>query len=573
MIRIREVDPHTQEAQREYDLPFKPGPFAWGDGQAHLHNLFDLGLSWLSGGKLPAPEQSGEVLSQPGDPFKLVVRKHLPASAPAVVHQADPSGDPMAQDPASVQGPRHAPGTRGVCLRGRPVVQARAAGSTGRPRATRRPWSRSLMSNRPELVEDFLKPPLNVGPRGMARFRYADKTGKDRSFDLPLEGQEGKTTALPDSDLSVKVEKVADFPTSEGGLFRILGEAAIPVGMFQVRKGDGPEVEHVALAGLPMVPNVMPSSRDPEANPKSPLVSINLMVPPELDPKTNGRFGQIEVLAGPDRALYYRVFGRGKDGKTELRSAGPLAEGKTIDAFGGGANMPMTISFRVDDYMPSGVERQIYEPVDLAQEPDGRSGSRQPGRDDRRRQDQGRSGSSDKSAPEGPSFKPVAFGDQFYEIAYDVDRKPLGFELKLDDFEVGFEPGTEQATKFVSKVRLNDSSEGIRDRPYTISMNEPMTHRGYTFYQSRYSPIVDPDTRQRTGQFQSVFQVGVDPGRPIKYVGCVLLVMGIFPQFYMRAGVFTDGGKRERQRAAKKANTQTLTVEKPQPSGPDEEIL
>ena len=88
-------------------------------------------------------------------------------------------------------------------------------------------------------------------------------------------------------------------------------------------------------------------------------------------------------------------------------------------------------------------------------------------------------------APEGPSFKPVPFGDQLYEIAYDVDRRPLGFELKLDDFEVGFEPGTEQATKFVSKVRLTDQSEGIKDKPYTISMNEPLTHRGYTFYQMR----------------------------------------------------------------------------------------
>ena len=37
------------------------------------------------------------------------------------------------------------------------------------------------------------------------------------------------------------------------------------------------------------------------------------MVTPTLDPKTNGRFGQIEVLAGPDDALYYRVFGRGKE--------------------------------------------------------------------------------------------------------------------------------------------------------------------------------------------------------------------------------------------------------------------
>ena len=30
VIRVREVDPHTQEARREYELPFKPGPFAGG---------------------------------------------------------------------------------------------------------------------------------------------------------------------------------------------------------------------------------------------------------------------------------------------------------------------------------------------------------------------------------------------------------------------------------------------------------------------------------------------------------------------------------------------------------------
>jgi hypothetical protein len=342
--------------------------------------------------------------------------------------------------------------------------------------------------------------------------------------------------------------------------------------MFQVRKGDGPEVEHFAMAGLPMVPNVMPKSRDPEAKPKSPLVSINMMVPPELDPKSNGRFGQIEVLAGPDRSLYYRVFGRGKDGKTDLRSAGQLTKGKTIDAFGGSAGMPMTISFRVDEYLPAGVEKQIYEPLIL---PKSQMEEAVPAS-----LIEMTVGDKTKEiwlqrveSPEGPSFKPVAFGDQFYEIAYDVDRKPMGFDLKLEDFEVGFEPGTEQATKFVSKVRLTDASEGIRDRSHTISMNEPMSHRGHTFYQMRYSPIVDPRTGQRTGQFQSVFQVGYDPGRPIKYAGCVLLVMGIFLQFYMRAGVFTDGGKKERQRASRNSNAQAVTVEKHQPPGGDEEIL
>ena len=58
VIRVRELDPHTQEPGRSYELHFKPGPFPWGDGQAHLHNLFDLALSTLSGGRMPMPSRT-----------------------------------------------------------------------------------------------------------------------------------------------------------------------------------------------------------------------------------------------------------------------------------------------------------------------------------------------------------------------------------------------------------------------------------------------------------------------------------------------------------------------------------
>ena len=153
--------------------------------------------------------------------------------------------------------------------------------------------------DRPELVEDFLRPPSSAGPHGVARFRYQQKSGKPGVFDLKLEGQEGKTVNLPDSDLAVTLEKVADFPTSEGGLSRIVGEESIPIGMFQVRRGNEPVVEHIAMGSLPMVPNVIPNPHEPGAKPPVPLVSIHLMVPPVVDPKTNGRFGQIEVLGRP----------------------------------------------------------------------------------------------------------------------------------------------------------------------------------------------------------------------------------------------------------------------------------
>ncbi len=211
--------------------------------------------------------------------------------------------------------------------------------------------------------------------------------------------------------------------------------------------------------------------------------------------------------------------------------------------------MPMTISFEVDDYLPSGVERDIFVPIVL---PKGKK-------------DEGIGacrvemtvGKESKEIwlrrsltldPPSPSF--VTFSDAVYAIAYDVNRKPLGFNLKLDDFDVGFEPGTEQATKFVSQVRLTDKSEGIEDQPHTISMNHPLYHQGYTFYQSRYQPDFDPQERP-TGRFQSIFQVAINPGRPIIYGGCLLVVLGAFVQFYMRAGLFTDGGKKERERGSR----------------------
>ncbi len=91
-------------------------------------------------------------------------------------------------------------------------------------------------------------------------------------------------------------------------------------------------------------------------------------------------------------------------------------------------------------------------------------------------------------------------------------------------------------------------------------MNHPLYHNGYTFYQSRYVPDLDAQTSNPPGRFQSIFQVAINPGRPIIYAGCLLVVLGAFLQFYMRAGVFTDGGKRERERAAAKAEAKATNA-------------
>ena len=99
---------------------------------------------------------------------------------------------------------------------------------------------------------------------------------------------------------------------------------------------------------------------------------------------------------------------------------------------------------------------------------------------------------------------------------------------------------------------LTDEEMGIKNKPITISMNHPLTHRKLTFYQSSYERLRGRDGRE-TGTFQSVLQVGYDAGRFLKYLGCAFIVLGAFLQFTMKAGLFSDGGKRDDQKAADRA--------------------
>ena len=91
------------------------------------------------------------------------------------------------------------------------------------------------------------------------------------------------------------------------------------------------------------------------------------MVTPTLDPKTNGRFGQIDVLAGPGRGALlprFRPRQRGRQGGASCcRATGKEQADASHSA--AAPNMPMTITFQVDNYMPAAIEKSIYVPVVL----------------------------------------------------------------------------------------------------------------------------------------------------------------------------------------------------------------
>ena len=121
--------------------------------------------------------------------------------------------------------------------------------------------------------------------------------------------------------------------------------------------------------------------------------------------------------------------------------------------------------------------------------------------------------------------KSVAASSGDLIIQYHRDRMTLPFQLYLDKFTMGTNPGTNTAASFISDVTVKDP-KAQSDKKATISMNEPLKYGGYYFYQASYQ--LSP------GQpAVSVFAVNHDPGRVLKYLGSLLMTLGIAIMFYM----------------------------------------
>lgn len=122
--------------------------------------------------------------------------------------------------------------------------------------------------------------------------------------------------------------------------------------------------------------------------------------------------------------------------------------------------------------------------------------------------------------------------DSVYILTYGNHRHDLGFELKLKKFEVGRYQGTMRAASYQSRVETPDGVEHL------ISMNEPLKYNGLTFYQASFED--GPDGQP----VASILSVNYDPGRFLKYLGSIILSLGIVWLFY-------DKRKAARSRAPK----------------------
>ncbi len=115
------------------------------------------------------------------------------------------------------------------------------------------------------------------------------------------------------------------------------------------------------------------------------------------------------------------------------------------------------------------------------------------------------------------------FTDQAaYVVTYENARIALDFDLSLKEFTVGRYPGTVRAASYQSLVAV----PGVGD--HLISMNEPLKFQGFTFYQASFQ---EDEQRRPT---MSILSVNRDPGRWVKYLGSLLIVLGTIHLFYFK---------------------------------------
>jgi cytochrome c biogenesis protein ResB len=115
-----------------------------------------------------------------------------------------------------------------------------------------------------------------------------------------------------------------------------------------------------------------------------------------------------------------------------------------------------------------------------------------------------------------PITQSLTVDEKDYMLLLRRQRTYLPFQLELIDFEKIMHPGTNIAKSFSSLVNLIEENV---PRKVLISMNEPLRHRGYTFYQASF---IEDGPKQTT-----VLATVKNHGRLFPYISTIIMSIGI----------------------------------------------
>lgn len=227
----------------------------------------------------------------------------------------------------------------------------------------------------------------------------------------------------------------------------------------------------------------------------------------------------LQLVLAPDGQVHYRL----DSGATGVAPVG--------------RNVPtgwMDFRFTIEKVVPKAREQKQFREMKLA------NGQEGPGAAIRLRVEGARD-TSPHWLRSGDTIQVEPLQGEPFHLGYGLKMVDVGFHVKLLDFEIGYDPGTRNAASYKSTVQV----EGA-DEPQVIQMNEPMKKNGYTFFQSSF--------QEMEGQpMVSIFSVAYDPGILIKYLGSLMLVIGIALHFYLRPYLI----RREHAKALEEASRES----------------
>ena len=127
-------------------------------------------------------------------------------------------------------------------------------------------------------------------------------------------------------------------------------------------------------------------------------------------------------------------------------------------------------------------------------------------------------------------------GSDVVRVAYGLESKPLPFSLRLLNFEIPRDEGTDSPANFLATVEFQDAKTGAT-KTGVAEMNRPASFPGtfaanltginYKFSQAEWNPKNLDET---------TLQVLYDPGWLFKWLGSLGIVAGISIMFYWKPG-------------------------------------
>ena len=349
------------------------------------------------------------------------------------------------------------------------------------------------------MLGDLLNPPTdNLGDKGLVSIYY-----KDQVEQVPVDDNVGKTVAIGSDGTKVEIVQYLAQPTmGPGGTLTSAGdEPNNPMLELWVHLPGGKEpLRQFSLAKTPLMD--FSGSRGIACPVK--FFYHHAAVPVQK---------AVEFFQTPDGKLSCRVG----DGK-RYKSHGAVDKGGLIETSAG-------YSVRLLRHVRNARQQPTFESVEYDPEW--------------------------LRPPEAAARFEVSMADKTYEMwlqrgggehgfytvqtpkgrmdfSFGYTRSPLGSKMRLIEFTREFNPGGMGDASYSSEVEVIDESG--RRQKHEISMNKPLEHGKFTFYQSGFPKTAD-------GRQMSTLTAAYDPGRYLKYGASVMICLGAFVMFYLRGRI------------------------------------